>query len=67
MVVVIYDNLDNNQASKDLDEMWCTSPMWLKLARSAPITYASILAIRSWTDTETPTMDGLPRELQEER
>lgn len=66
MVEVICNNLDNNQASK-MDEMWCTRSMWLKLVRSAPITYINILAIMSWTDTETPTMDGLPRELQEER
>ena len=25
---VIYSNLDDNQASKDPDEIWCTRSMW---------------------------------------
>ena len=30
MVEVNYSNLENNQASKDLDEIQCTQSMWQK-------------------------------------
>ncbi|KAK4806879.1 hypothetical protein QYF61_012600 [Mycteria americana] len=63
MVEVIYSNLDNNQASKDLNEIWCMRSTWRKFVQSAPTSYTNTLAIMSWTDTEAPTVDGLARQL----
>ncbi|KAK4827160.1 hypothetical protein QYF61_015114 [Mycteria americana] len=65
MLEVIYSNLDNDQAYKDLDEIWCTQSMWQKFVRNAPTSYTHTLAIMSWTDTEAPTIDELARQLRE--
>ncbi|KAK4828889.1 hypothetical protein QYF61_001447 [Mycteria americana] len=47
---VIYGDLDNEQLSKEPDEVWCTRPTWWKLVRSAPESYANSLAILTWKD-----------------
>ncbi|KAK4826693.1 hypothetical protein QYF61_010702 [Mycteria americana] len=41
MLEVIYGDLDNEQLSKDPDEVSCTRPMWRKLVRSAPVSCAN--------------------------
>ncbi|KAK4831870.1 hypothetical protein QYF61_019882 [Mycteria americana] len=54
IVEMIYDDLDNKQLSKDPEEVKCTQPMWQKLVRSAPASYANSLAILTWKDEEGP-------------
>ncbi|PKU33042.1 ubiquitin carboxyl-terminal hydrolase 4 [Limosa lapponica baueri] len=65
MVEMINSNLNTNQTSKDPDEVQCMWSTWCKFAWSAPTSYASILSIMSWTDMETPTVDGLARQLKQ--
>ncbi|KAK4825387.1 hypothetical protein QYF61_027153, partial [Mycteria americana] len=60
-----YGDLDIEQLSKDPDEVQCTRPMWQKLVRSAPVSYASSLAVMAWKDGEGPTVDELAGQLQE--
>ncbi|KAK4827627.1 LOW QUALITY PROTEIN: hypothetical protein QYF61_019837 [Mycteria americana] len=50
MLEAIYDDLDNEQLSKNPDEVKCTRPMWQKFVRSAPPLYASSLAVVTWKD-----------------
>ena len=56
---VIYSNLDNDQGSKDPDEVQCMWSMWRKFVRSAPMSYANTLVIMDWTDIEAPTVARL--------
>ncbi|KAK4806132.1 hypothetical protein QYF61_001055 [Mycteria americana] len=56
---VIYGDLDNEQLSKDPDEVQCTRPMWRKLVRSAPASYANSLAIMTWEDGEGPMEESI--------
>lgn len=63
MVEMIYSNLDENQASKDLDEIQCMWSMQQKFVQNEPASYANTVAMMSWTDMEAPAMDGLARQL----
>ena len=63
MLEVIYDDLDNKELSKDPDEVRCIWPTWQKFVLSAPSSYASTLAARTWKDWEEPTVDELPSQL----
>ncbi|KAK4819027.1 hypothetical protein QYF61_024181 [Mycteria americana] len=63
MLEVIYDDLDNEQLSKDPDEVKRTQPMWQKLVWSAPALYASSLAVMTWKDGEGQTVDELAGQL----
>ncbi|KAM6097713.1 uncharacterized protein LJ206_001003 [Theristicus caerulescens] len=62
---VIHNDLNNEQLSKDPDEVQCTRPMWRKFVRSAPSSYANSLAIMTWKDEEGPTVDELAGQLQQ--
>ncbi|KAK4806889.1 hypothetical protein QYF61_012610 [Mycteria americana] len=65
MLGVTYGDLDNEQLSKDPDEVQCTRPTWQKLVRSAPPSCASSLAILTWKDEEGPTVDEVASQLRE--
>ncbi|KAK4810930.1 hypothetical protein QYF61_013338 [Mycteria americana] len=41
MLEVVYDDLNDEQLSKDPDEVQCTRPMWRKLVQSVPASSAS--------------------------
>ncbi|KAM6093162.1 uncharacterized protein LJ206_005960 [Theristicus caerulescens] len=62
---VIYDDLDNEQLSKDPDKVRCTQTMWWKFVWSAPSLYANSLAILTWKDEEAPTVDKAASQLWE--
>ncbi|KAM6103469.1 Friend virus susceptibility protein 1-like [Theristicus caerulescens] len=62
---VIHNDLNNEQLSKDPDEVQCTRPMWRKFVRSAPSSYANPLAIMTWKDEEGPTVDELAGQLRQ--
>ncbi|KAM6099853.1 uncharacterized protein LJ206_003370 [Theristicus caerulescens] len=62
---VIHNDLNNEQLSKDPDEVQCTRPMWRKFVRSAPSSYANSLAIMTWKDEEGPTVDELAGQLRQ--
>lgn len=34
---MVYSNLDNNQVSRDLDDIHCTWAMWQRLVQYAPV------------------------------
>ena len=59
MLEVIYDDLNNEQLSRDPDEVKCTRPMWRKFVQSAPSSYANSLTIMTWKDGEGQTVDDL--------
>ena len=63
MVEAIYSNRDNNQVSKDLDDIQCMWSMWLKFVWNAPMFYTSTLVVIDWTDIEAPTVDRLAYQL----
>ncbi|KAK4807032.1 hypothetical protein QYF61_000361 [Mycteria americana] len=65
MLEVIYGDLDNEQLSKDPDEVRCTRPTWRKLVRSAPSSYANSLAILTWKDGEGPMVDEAASQLRQ--
>lgn len=52
MLEEIYDDLDNEQLSKDPDKAKCTWPMWWKTVRDAPLLHANSLAVMTWKDGE---------------
>ncbi|KAK4823308.1 hypothetical protein QYF61_000521 [Mycteria americana] len=60
---VIYDDLDNEQLSKDPDEVKCTWPMWWKFVWSAPASYANSSGLMTWKDREGQTVDELAGQL----
>ncbi|KAK4810737.1 hypothetical protein QYF61_007711 [Mycteria americana] len=65
MLEVIYGDLDNEQLSKDPDEVQCMQPMWQKFVQSTPASYANSLAILTWKDGEGPTVDEVASQLRE--
>ncbi|KAK4807210.1 hypothetical protein QYF61_024330 [Mycteria americana] len=65
MLEVVCGDLNNKQLSKDPDEVKRTRPMWRKLVRSAPVSYANSLAILNWKGREEPTVDEAASQLQE--
>lgn len=60
---VIYRDLDNEQLSKDPDEVKCTRPMWQKFVQSAPSSYSNSLAVMTWKDGEEHKVDELAGQL----
>lgn len=62
VVEVTYSNLNNNQASKDPDEVRYLRSTWRKFVWNTP-TYASTLVIMDWTDIEAPTVERLACQL----
>ncbi|KAK4810705.1 hypothetical protein QYF61_007679 [Mycteria americana] len=65
MLEVVYGDLDDEQLSKDPDEVKCTRPTWWKLLRSAPASYANSLAILTWKDRDGPMVDEAASQLHE--
>ncbi|KAK4824604.1 hypothetical protein QYF61_016873 [Mycteria americana] len=63
MLEVIYDHLNNEQLSKDPDEVRCTRPMWRKFVRSTPASYANSLVVMTWKDGEGQRVDELAGQL----
>lgn len=64
MVEVTCKNLDDEQVSKNLDEIQCMLSMWQKVIRNVLTLYTHTLAIISWTDSEAPTIDEVVRALR---
>ncbi|KAF1662984.1 RNA polymerase II subunit A C-terminal domain phosphatase, partial [Aptenodytes patagonicus] len=62
---VIYDDLNNEQLSKDPDEVKDTRPMWRKFVRSSPSSYANSLAVMTWKDGEGQMVDELAGQLRQ--
>ncbi|KAM9304354.1 LOW QUALITY PROTEIN: patched domain-containing protein 3 [Morus bassanus] len=58
MLEVIYDGLNNEQLSKDPDEVQCTEPTW-----SAPSSHVNSLAVMTWKDGEEQMVDELAGQL----
>ncbi|KAK4821934.1 hypothetical protein QYF61_004938 [Mycteria americana] len=63
-VLEVIDDLDNEQLSKDADEVQCTRPMWWKFERSAPSSHANSLAVMTWKDGEEQMVDELAGQLR---
>ncbi|PKU39964.1 glycine dehydrogenase mitochondrial-like [Limosa lapponica baueri] len=53
---VIYSDLDNDEVSKDLEDVLCTWAIWRKVILSAPVSYNS-LAVMYCPDMDTPTVE----------
>ncbi|KAK4811012.1 hypothetical protein QYF61_015716 [Mycteria americana] len=64
---VIYGDLDDEQVSKDPNEVRCTRPMWWNLVRSAPALYDNSTAVMTWKDREGPTVDEVASHLWENK
>ncbi|PKU30352.1 ubiquitin carboxyl-terminal hydrolase 4 [Limosa lapponica baueri] len=62
---MIYYDLDNAQLPTDLDAVQCTRPMWWKLVRSTPSSYANSLAVMEWKGEEGPTVDEVAARLRQ--
>jgi len=60
---VIYDDLNNEQLSKDPDEVKSTRPMWWKFVQSKSSSYVSSLAVMTWKDSKEQTVDELVGQL----
>lgn len=56
---VIYSSLDDNQASKDTDEVQCMRSVWWNFVWSAPPSCASTLVLMSWPDIKAPAVGRL--------
>jgi len=62
---LVYYDTDNEQVSTDPDEVQCTRHMWRKFVRSAPSSYANLLAVVDWKGEEAPTVDEVAVRLQQ--
>ena len=60
MLNAIYKNLDNEQLSKDRDEVKCTRPMFVQ---AAPSSYANSLVEMACKDQEETTVDESSNQL----
>jgi len=60
---LVYYEPDDEQLPTDPDEVQCTRPMWRKLVRSAPSSYASSLAVIDWKGEEAPMVDEVAVQL----
>uniref|UniRef100_A0A663E8Z5 RNase H type-1 domain-containing protein n=1 Tax=Aquila chrysaetos chrysaetos TaxID=223781 RepID=A0A663E8Z5_AQUCH len=54
---VIYSDLDNDEVSKDAEDVLCTQAMWRKVIQSAPSSYSNRLAAIYCPDMDTPNME----------
>ena len=59
MQEMVYDDPEYLQLPTDPYEVQCTQPMWWKIVRSTPSSYANALAVMDWRDEEEPTVDNL--------
>ncbi|KAK4807120.1 hypothetical protein QYF61_018461 [Mycteria americana] len=62
---VIYGDLNDVRSPIDPDEVQCTRPMWRKLVRNAPPSFANSLAILTWKDQDGPTVNEAASNLRE--
>ncbi|KAK4807136.1 hypothetical protein QYF61_018477 [Mycteria americana] len=62
---VIYGDLNDVRSPIDPDEVQCTRPMWWKLVRNAPPSFANSLAILTWKDRDGPTVNEAASNLRE--
>jgi len=65
MLEVIYDDWNNEQLSKDLDELECTQPMWQNFIWNVSLFNVNSLAVMTWKDGEEQTLDELAGQLQQ--
>ncbi|KAK4810874.1 hypothetical protein QYF61_013282 [Mycteria americana] len=61
---VIYSDLDNEEVSKDPEDVLCTRAMWRKVIQSAPASYSINLAAMYCPDMDTPTVERVSSWLQ---
>ncbi|GAB0182260.1 hypothetical protein GRJ2_000691300 [Grus japonensis] len=50
---VIYSDLDDDEVSKDPEDVLCTQVMWRKVIQSAPASYSNSLAVMYCLDMDT--------------
>ncbi|KAK4807067.1 hypothetical protein QYF61_018408 [Mycteria americana] len=62
---VIYGDLNDVRSPIDPDEVQCTRPMWRKLVRNAPPSCANSLAILTWKDRDSPTVNEAASNVRE--
>lgn len=61
---VIYSDMDNNQAPKDLSLVQYTQSVWQKSVQSIPTSWGGNLAMMDWAHIEAPTLYRLVCQLQ---
>ena len=61
---VIYSDLDDDEVSKDPEDVLCTRAMWRKVIQSAPASYSNSLAAMYYPDMDTPTVEKVSSWLQ---
>ena len=54
---LVYYDPDDEQLPTDPYEVQYTQSMWRKFVRSAPSSYANLLAVVNWKDKKAPTVD----------
>ncbi|XP_049649778.1 uncharacterized protein LOC126035320 [Accipiter gentilis] len=64
VVEVIYSDLDDEEVSKDPEDVLCTRTMWRKVIQGAPGSYSNSLAAMYCPDMETPTVEKVSSWLQ---
>ncbi|XP_049649847.1 uncharacterized protein LOC126035354 [Accipiter gentilis] len=64
VVEVIYSDLDDDEVSKDPDDVLCTRAMWQKVIQGAPASYYNSLAAMYCPDMERPTVEKVSSWLQ---
>ncbi|GAB0206427.1 hypothetical protein GRJ2_003108300 [Grus japonensis] len=61
---VIYSDLDDEEVSKDPEDVLGTRAMWRKVIQSAPASYSNSLAAMYCPDMDTPTVEKVSSWLQ---
>ncbi|GAB0208818.1 hypothetical protein GRJ2_003347500 [Grus japonensis] len=61
---VIYSDLDDEEVSKDPEDVLCTRATWRKVIQSAPASYSNSLAAMYFPDRDTPTVEKVSSWLQ---
>ncbi|GAB0208081.1 hypothetical protein GRJ2_003273800 [Grus japonensis] len=61
---VIYSDLDDEEVSKDPENVLCTRATWRKVIQSAPASYSNSLAAMYCPDMDTPTVEKVSSWLQ---
>jgi len=56
---VIYSDLDDDEVSKDLEDVLCTRAMWRKVIQGAPASYSNSLAALYCPDMDAPTVKSV--------
>ncbi|GAB0208044.1 hypothetical protein GRJ2_003270100 [Grus japonensis] len=61
---VLHSDLDDDEVSKDPEDVLCTWAMWRKVIQSAPVSYSNIFAVMYYPDLDTPTVEKVSSWLQ---